>query len=130
MPTIELIAEIELLKKRAERAAHMSALWKSLAKMHRYSVVKIYEPQLDAQLKTICELQTENVALKKQLDDTEAAARMYCERTVNAEDRLEALKKDARLLAERHLQKVGDDCCTCEDCEAARRIIEATQPHE
>jgi vacuolar-type H+-ATPase subunit I/STV1 len=84
MPKIELISEVELLKKKLERAEHMSALWKGLAKMHRYSIIKIYEPQLDAQLKKICELQTKQ-------DEAEAAARMYCERTVKAEDRLEEL---------------------------------------
>jgi hypothetical protein len=132
MPTIELLAEVELLKKKLERAEHMAAQWKSLAKMHRYSIIKIYEPQLDAQLKAICELQTENAALKKHQAEDKRSNYTLChnqllkqlkERAEEAEGMLAALKKDARHVAKWARRHGMNDSLR----DAANRILEATE---
>jgi hypothetical protein len=77
------------------------------------------------------EFMDEIEALKKQVEETESSARMYCERTLKAEARadkaeasLAALKKDARMCAD-FVDCDGNG--TKEEHEAARRILESTE---
>lgn len=101
MPTIELLAEIEELKEQLKikqeeldaqpdlfaanallryeltRAAHMAALWKRCAKIKKYAIENVYEPQADMQLERICKEQTELTALKKDARDCAELAMSY-----------------------------------------------------
>lgn len=61
----ETMAERDAWRERVEKAEHMAALWKRLAKMYLYAIENVYEPQADAQLERICQEQAELAALKK-----------------------------------------------------------------
>jgi len=89
---------LDIRKKRAERATHMAALWKRLAKVYKYAIENVYEPQADAQLERICKEQAELAALKKDaricadyvehdyyFEETREAARRIIEATKEGE---------------------------------------------
>ena len=152
MPSIELLMEVELMRKdlarmtaRAERAEHMAVLWKRCAKkkLHKAKFWKRACDSTEAERDNLATqavinavvlagAEAELAALKKDAETWKTCAEGLKESLDITTAELSALKKDARELAEyvsdENTSRVGDNTSNADRLrEAAYRILAATE---